>query len=126
MDDQAMATGTKIYVEGHGEGTVAGFKKNTFGANEHSVNFTCGTILRLRLRDATWWSARLSDIAHAAQAAEQVCTHMSMYSHRVKQRTLLNSLHQLWRQHIYFFVHSVHVGTAAAGGSGRTRGGGET
>ena len=66
-----MATGTKIYAEGHGEGTVAGFKKNFWGANEHTVNFDNGTVAQLKLK-GMGWSARLQDISQGNVIVQQV------------------------------------------------------
>ena len=67
-----MATGTKIYVEGHGEGTVAGFNKIFWGANEHSINFDNGTVAQLKLKNVGWWSARLKDISQGPVIVQQV------------------------------------------------------
>eukprot|EP01051_Picozoa_sp_SAG22_P000034 SAG22_NODE_1_length_62449_cov_158.689270_34_plen_324_part_00 len=39
QEDRAMPVGTRIHVEGRGEGVVRGFKRKAVGANEHLIEF---------------------------------------------------------------------------------------
>jgi hypothetical protein len=64
--DQAMVPGTRIWVQGYGWGTYKQFKKKTWGANEHVVQFdqmeateetlgeSSGRELTLVLRKLVW------------------------------------------------------------------------
>ena len=42
VGDNGMAAGTHIFVVGHGHGTYKHFSRNTFGANDHTVDFAEG------------------------------------------------------------------------------------
>ena len=53
-DDKAMAVGTVLELEGR-RGTYQAFKKNTFGANEHTILLDDGTKLTgVKLREREW------------------------------------------------------------------------
>ena len=59
-DDQAMAVGTALVLEGR-PGTYQACKKNTFGANEHTILMDDGTRLSgVKLKEREW---RFPDIA---------------------------------------------------------------
>ena len=52
--DQALPKGAPLEVEGR-RGTYQGFKKNTFGANEHTILLDDGTKLtRIKLKEREW------------------------------------------------------------------------
>ena len=53
-DDKAMPIGTVLELEGR-RGTYKGFKKNTFGANEHTILLDDGTRLAgVKLKEREW------------------------------------------------------------------------
>ena len=53
-DDKAMAVGTVLELEGR-RGTYQAFKKNTFGANEHTILLDDGTKLAgVKLKEREW------------------------------------------------------------------------
>ena len=53
-DDQAMAVGTALVLEGR-PGTYQACKKNTFGANEHTILLDDGTKLSgVKLKEREW------------------------------------------------------------------------
>ena len=60
FNDQALPTGTVVFVGGEtGRGTYRAFKRNAFGANEHTIRFDNGTTKTLRLREQRSWRALL-------------------------------------------------------------------
>ena len=50
-----MAVGTRIHVHGRGQGEITGFKRSTFGANDHIIAFDNGTNLTMKLRRYDEW-----------------------------------------------------------------------
>ena len=53
-DDKAMPVGTVLELEGR-RGTYHAFKKNTFGANEHTIQLDDGTRLSgVKLKEREW------------------------------------------------------------------------
>ena len=53
-DDKAMPVGTVLELEGR-RGTYQGFKKNTFGANEHTILLDDGTkVTGVKLKEREW------------------------------------------------------------------------
>jgi hypothetical protein len=53
--DAAAAAGTRIWVEGHGWGRYVSFRRNTFAANDHTIDFDAAAApTTLRLRSCRW------------------------------------------------------------------------
>ena len=69
MADKEMPRGTKIRVEGYGDGTYEGFESHWIGANTHTVMFASGP-RELMLRDMKW-SVTAPALATASTSAPQ-------------------------------------------------------
>jgi hypothetical protein len=55
MQDKEMPPGTRVRVDGRGDGTVEGFESHWIGANEHIIKFDSeGVATAVKLRDTTW------------------------------------------------------------------------
>jgi len=58
-DDEALPQGTVVWVGGiSGRGTYQGFKKKSFGANEHTIRFDDSSTQTLKLKEQRWKYSR--------------------------------------------------------------------
>ena len=58
-NDEALPIGNVVWVGGiSGRGTYQGFKRNTFGANEHTIRFDDSSTQTLKLKEQRWKYAR--------------------------------------------------------------------
>ena len=80
FDDGPRLVGCRIFVEGHGEGTVAAFDKAMFGVSEHVINYDSvightGTAVKLRRKgntDEARWLVQCNKSGEPVRASEQV------------------------------------------------------
>ena len=68
MPDTELTAGTRITVDGMGEGTYVAFKASWIGANTHTIEFDSGETQKMKLRDHDW--RIISEPATANESAE--------------------------------------------------------
>lgn len=53
-EDEPVLSGTRISVQGHGEGIYQHFSRSKVGANQHTIEFSSGGLKKLKLKGVRW------------------------------------------------------------------------